>query len=228
MSSTAGPQGSRSSWVPTQGWATIASTRPTATARSACQGSASASRSVTMRAMTRSAGRREQLVPVRDVVVYRPVAGTQPHGERQRGGTLHAYAQLKVPENWLACTNAADGAAVSARVAAEFDGWAPELTALITDTDTAPVARPLYTLPCGHRWDRVPGVTLLGDAAQARTWPCSTAPSSAGPSPRTRAMSRWRWTSTSRPCSRAPPKQQEPRTPTTSCSAATRPTAGSP
>jgi 2-polyprenyl-6-methoxyphenol hydroxylase-like FAD-dependent oxidoreductase len=84
---------------------------------------------------------------------------------RERGGTLHAYAQLKVPENWLACTGGADGAAVSARVAAEFDGWAPELTALITASDTAPVVRPLYTLPAGHRWDRVPGVTLLGDAA---------------------------------------------------------------
>ena len=84
---------------------------------------------------------------------------------RERGGTLHAYAQLKVPENWLARTGEADGAAVSARVAAEFEGWAPELTALITASDTAPVVRPLYALPAGHRWDREPGVTLLGDAA---------------------------------------------------------------
>lgn len=56
-------------------------------------------------------------------------------------------------------------AAAKARIAAEFEGWAPELTALITDGESAPVARMIHTLPDGHRWDRVPGVTLLGDAA---------------------------------------------------------------
>lgn len=86
-------------------------------------------------------------------------------GHRERGGTLHTYVQLKKPQDWLADTDGAHGASVSARVAAEFDGWAPELTALITDSDTAPVIRPLYTLPAGHRWARVPGVTLIGDAA---------------------------------------------------------------
>ena len=84
---------------------------------------------------------------------------------REGGGTLHTYVQLKAPRDWLADADMADGASVSARVVAEFDGWAPELTALITDSDTAPVVRPLYTLPVGHRWARVPGVTLIGDAA---------------------------------------------------------------
>jgi 2-polyprenyl-6-methoxyphenol hydroxylase-like FAD-dependent oxidoreductase len=58
-----------------------------------------------------------------------------------------------------------DAAAVAARIAAEFDGWAPALTALITDSDTAPILRMIHALPNGHRWHRVPGVTLLGDAA---------------------------------------------------------------
>ena len=51
------------------------------------------------------------------------------------------------------------------RVAEEFDGWDRRLVSLLTESDTAPVPRPLYTLPVGHRWARVPGVTLLGDAA---------------------------------------------------------------
>ena len=84
---------------------------------------------------------------------------------RERGGTLHTYVQLKKPQDWFAGTDVADGALVPARVAAEFDGWAPKLTALITASDTAPVVRPLHTLPAGHRWARVPGVTLIGDAA---------------------------------------------------------------
>jgi 2-polyprenyl-6-methoxyphenol hydroxylase-like FAD-dependent oxidoreductase len=100
------------------------------------------------------AGSMFALAPGKGLLVY-----------RERAGTLHTYVQLKVAQDWLAGTDVADGAAVSARVAAEFGGWAPELTALITDSDTAPVVRPLYTLPAGHPWARVPGVTLIGDAA---------------------------------------------------------------
>ncbi|MCX5215207.1 FAD-dependent monooxygenase [Kitasatospora sp. NBC_00240] len=84
---------------------------------------------------------------------------------REAGGILHTYVELNRPAEWIAATDFTDAAAASARVAAEFDGWAPHLTALITDGETAPVARMIHTLPDGHRWDRAPGVTLLGDAA---------------------------------------------------------------
>ncbi|MEU1102085.1 NAD(P)/FAD-dependent oxidoreductase [Streptomyces tibetensis] len=87
---------------------------------------------------------------------------------REDGGTLHTYAQLKKPQDWFADLDTTDAAGFTARVAKEFDGWAPELTALITDSDTPPVLRPVFTLPAGHRWDRVRGVTLLGDAAHLR------------------------------------------------------------
>ena len=83
---------------------------------------------------------------------------------REAGDILHTYVELNRPAEWIAGIDFTDAAA-TARVAAEFDGWAPELTALITDGETAPVPRTIYALPDGHRWDRVPGVTLLGDAA---------------------------------------------------------------
>ena len=72
---------------------------------------------------------------------------------------------LSKPQDWLAGIDFTDPAAATARVTQEFDGWAPELTALITDSDTPAVPRTIYALPIGLRWDRVPGVTLLGDAA---------------------------------------------------------------
>ncbi|RNF78171.1 FAD-dependent oxidoreductase [Streptomyces botrytidirepellens] len=84
---------------------------------------------------------------------------------RERGGTLHTYVMLARPRDWFANIDFTDSAAATARIAGEFDGWAPELTALIADGDTAPVLRPLHALPVEHRWTRVPGVTLLGDAA---------------------------------------------------------------
>ncbi|MDT0429194.1 FAD-dependent oxidoreductase [Streptomyces salyersiae] len=92
-----------------------------------------------------------------------PGKGIQAH--RESGGTLHTYVALSESQDWFAAVDFTDAAAAAARIAQEFDGWAPELTALITDGETAPVLRTLSALPTGHRWDRVPGVTLLGDAA---------------------------------------------------------------
>ncbi|WP_369199331.1 FAD-dependent oxidoreductase [Streptomyces sp. PU-14G] len=84
---------------------------------------------------------------------------------REKDGNLHTYVMLSEPQSWFAGIDFTDPASATARIVREFDGWAPELTALITDSDTGPVLRPLYTLPVGHRWERVPGVTLVGDAA---------------------------------------------------------------
>ncbi|MEU6224830.1 NAD(P)/FAD-dependent oxidoreductase [Streptomyces sp. NPDC047042] len=84
---------------------------------------------------------------------------------RERGGTLHTYLMLAKPQEWFADIDFTDSAEARARVALEYAGWAPELTALITDGETTPVLRPLNALPVDHRWDRVPGVTLIGDAA---------------------------------------------------------------
>jgi 2-polyprenyl-6-methoxyphenol hydroxylase-like FAD-dependent oxidoreductase len=88
---------------------------------------------------------------------------------REPNGVLHTYVALKKPEDWIASIDFSDPATASACVAKEFSGWAPELTALITDGETDPVPRPIYSLPAEQRWARVPGVTLLGDAAHLMT-----------------------------------------------------------
>lgn len=101
---------------------------------------------------------------VGDGAMFALAPGKAIQAHRESGGTLHAYVALRRPREWFDGIGL-PGAAGAARLAREFAGWAPELTALITEADTAPVLRPLYTLPAAHRWERVPGVTLLGDAA---------------------------------------------------------------
>jgi 2-polyprenyl-6-methoxyphenol hydroxylase-like FAD-dependent oxidoreductase len=92
-----------------------------------------------------------------------PGKGIFAHREPQ--GVLHAYVALNRSEDWFSAIDFSDPATALARIAREVDGWAPELTALIAASDTAPVFRPLHSLPVGHRWQRLAGVTLLGDAA---------------------------------------------------------------
>ncbi|MFC0105846.1 FAD-dependent oxidoreductase [Kibdelosporangium aridum] len=104
-----------------------------------------------------------EMVGVGAMYALAPGKGIIAH--REAGNILHTYVELNRSAEWFAGIDFADAAAATARVAAEFDGWAPELTALITNGETAPVARMIHTLPDGHRWERVPGVTLLGDAA---------------------------------------------------------------
>jgi 2-polyprenyl-6-methoxyphenol hydroxylase-like FAD-dependent oxidoreductase len=94
-----------------------------------------------------------------------PAPGLEIFAHREGGDTLHAYVALSRPQEWFAAVDFTEGDAALARIAREFAGWAPELTALITESDTVPVLRSHHALPTGHRWDRVPGVTLLGDAA---------------------------------------------------------------
>jgi 2-polyprenyl-6-methoxyphenol hydroxylase-like FAD-dependent oxidoreductase len=84
---------------------------------------------------------------------------------REEGSVIHVYAQLKRPSEWIAGIEFTDAAFAKSQIAAEFDGWSTELTALLTESDTTPVARVIYSLPIKHQWERIPGVTLLGDAA---------------------------------------------------------------
>ncbi|HWW70444.1 MAG TPA: NAD(P)/FAD-dependent oxidoreductase [Duganella sp.] len=84
---------------------------------------------------------------------------------REPNGVLHTYAALNKPQGWAAGIDFSDRGQALARVAAEFDGWAPALTTLITASATDPVPREVVSLPIEHTWARTPGVTLVGDAA---------------------------------------------------------------
>ncbi|MFG3280560.1 FAD-dependent oxidoreductase [Streptomyces sp. NPDC048111] len=91
--------------------------------------------------------------------------GREIFAHREKDDTLHAYVGIAEPQEWFSAIDFTDAAAATARIAEEFDGWAPEIVRLITESDTDPILRPLFALPGDHSWDRVPGVTLLGDAA---------------------------------------------------------------
>ncbi|MFJ8912598.1 FAD-dependent oxidoreductase [Amycolatopsis sp. NPDC102389] len=86
-------------------------------------------------------------------------------GHLDTTGSLHVYIALKTAEDWVSTIDFADTAAAKAAVLDHFDGWDAGLRALIIDADDELTPRPIHALPIGHRWDRVPGVTLLGDAA---------------------------------------------------------------
>jgi len=79
---------------------------------------------------------------------------------REGDGELCIYIALKTPAEW-----ATSAEITREGLLAQFADWAPSLKALITDSDGDLIPRPLYALPVGTRWERVPGVTLIGDAA---------------------------------------------------------------
>ncbi|MFJ3820777.1 FAD-dependent oxidoreductase [Streptomyces nodosus] len=84
---------------------------------------------------------------------------------RETDGSLHVYTALRAAEDWLDTIDFGDDAAAKAALLSHFDGWDENLRALLADADGALVPRRVHALPVGHRWDHVPGVTLLGDAA---------------------------------------------------------------
>lgn len=84
---------------------------------------------------------------------------------RNADGSVHVYVALNRPEAWVVSIDFRNAKTGLIQIARQFEGWSKPLTALITDSEIEPVLRPIYALPVGIRWDRAPGVTLLGDAA---------------------------------------------------------------
>ncbi|GHO56797.1 FAD-dependent oxidoreductase [Ktedonobacter robiniae] len=86
---------------------------------------------------------------------------------RDGDGRINVYIALKTPEPWAASSEIdfRDTEAARRWLLKHFTGWSDQLRALITESDAEFIPRSIYTLPVGHRWERTPGVTLLGDAA---------------------------------------------------------------
>jgi 2-polyprenyl-6-methoxyphenol hydroxylase-like FAD-dependent oxidoreductase len=84
------------------------------------------------------------------------------------GNTIAFGCGLRVPENWVADCGIdwREPESVRAGLLREYSDWVPALTDLIRECDDGAIwPRPIYALPTGLTWERVPGVTLVGDAA---------------------------------------------------------------
>jgi 2-polyprenyl-6-methoxyphenol hydroxylase-like FAD-dependent oxidoreductase len=86
-------------------------------------------------------------------------------GHRETDGTLHTYLGHRADEAWIDTIDFTDDAAARATVLRLLDGWDDGIRGLIRYAEAPLVPRRINALPIGHRWDRVPGVTLIGDAA---------------------------------------------------------------
>ncbi|WP_285484074.1 NAD(P)/FAD-dependent oxidoreductase [Amycolatopsis sp. NBRC 101858] len=83
------------------------------------------------------------------------------------GDTIALGCGFRVPEDWVSAGGIDWESPAEAREAllSRFPDWDPSLTGLIRDCDDTIRPRPIHALPIGLTWDRVPGVTVVGDAA---------------------------------------------------------------
>lgn len=96
-----------------------------------------------------------------------PGKGIQAH--REPGNVIHTYIALRQTEAELDQIDFNNSNVALKQLAHQFDQWHNDLLALITESEKGPILRKINALPVGHQWDRVPGVTILGDAAHVMT-----------------------------------------------------------
>ena len=84
---------------------------------------------------------------------------------RYADGSVTGYVALNRTEAWFRSIDADDDRAGLSFVAQQFAQWASHLTRLSTGSIAAAAIRPTDALASGVAWQRVPGVTLVGDAA---------------------------------------------------------------
>ncbi|MFF4952429.1 FAD-dependent oxidoreductase [Streptomyces chattanoogensis] len=85
--------------------------------------------------------------------------------QRNSNGHVRGYIIFRGPQDWHAGLDLADTASVRARLLAQYEGWDERLLDILRDNEGGFLNRPMFVLPVPHTWQRVPGITLLGDAA---------------------------------------------------------------
>jgi 2-polyprenyl-6-methoxyphenol hydroxylase-like FAD-dependent oxidoreductase len=86
--------------------------------------------------------------------------------QRNANAHLRGYAIFRVPTDWAA--QQLDGSTPQATrqsLLAQFEGWHPDILALLHASNERFLSRAIYALPVGHHWAHRPGLTLIGDAA---------------------------------------------------------------
>jgi 2-polyprenyl-6-methoxyphenol hydroxylase-like FAD-dependent oxidoreductase len=87
------------------------------------------------------------------------------------GSHIDLGAAFRLPQDWLATCGVdwTDPHAARAALLEQLSGWSSELTDLVRAADDTITPRQIFALPTDHCWSRVPGVTLVGDAAHVMT-----------------------------------------------------------
>jgi len=82
-------------------------------------------------------------------------------------GSINVGTWVVQPEDWQSKSEVGvhDAKALKKSLREFYAGWDPRLVAFTQVADDHIVARDLFMLPVGTRWDHVKGLTLLGDAA---------------------------------------------------------------
>lgn len=88
------------------------------------------------------------------------------HVQRNANDVLKVYVVVRVPKNWVSLNlDISQLEKARTKIANMFHDWASIFQELILATKDNILALPIYTLPIGHHWKNIPGLTLIGDAA---------------------------------------------------------------
>ncbi|MFI9046226.1 FAD-dependent oxidoreductase [Streptomyces sp. NPDC053427] len=85
--------------------------------------------------------------------------------QRSADAHIRVHVAFRGPLDWHEGIDLADTEAVRARLLGMYEGFDESLRDLMRHNDGAFTNRPVFVLPAPHTWNRVPGITLLGDAA---------------------------------------------------------------